>query len=103
METKTVQDPETGHFYETIDKPQTTIKLDRQIDKEALYFIDWSKLKDINDLVLIIASLGISLSPTHPAWSQIEHLMDLDRPIKQGEPQPELKKVELPKLKMVKK
>jgi hypothetical protein len=29
--------------------------------------------------------------------------MDLDRPIKQGEPQPELKKVELPKLKMVKK
>jgi hypothetical protein len=82
---------------------QTTIKLDRQIDKEALYFIDWSKLKDINDLVLIIASLGISLSPTHPAWSQIEHLMDLDRPIKQGEPQPELKKVELPKLKMVKK
>ena len=82
---------------------QTTFKLDRQIDKEALYFIDWSKLKDINDLVLIIASLGISLSPTHPAWSQIEHLMDLDRPIKQGEPQPELKKVELPKLKMVKK
>ena len=81
----------------------TTINLDRQVDKEALYFIDWSKLRDINDLVLIIASLGISLSPTHPAWSQIEHLMDLDRPIKQGEPQPELKKVELPKLKMVKK
>ena len=31
----------------------TTFKLDRQVDKEALYFIDWSKLRDINDLVLI--------------------------------------------------
>ena len=82
----------------------TTFKLDKQIDKEALYFIDWSKLKDINDLVMIIASLGISLSPTHPSWSQIEHLMDLDRPIKQGQPnQPEMKPLELPKLKQIKK
>lgn len=83
---------------------ETTIKLDRQIDKDALYFIDWSKLSDINDLVLIIASLGISLSPTHPAWPQIEHLMDLDRPVKPGQPnQPEMKELQLPKLKMVKK
>lgn len=81
----------------------TTFKLDRQVDKEALYFIDWSKLRDINDLVLIIASLGISLSPTHPAWPQIEHLMDLDRPIKQGEPQPQMKPLDLPKLKQIKK
>jgi len=60
---------------------ETTIKLEKNIDKEALYFIDWDKLKDINDLVLIIASLGISMSPLHPSWPQIEHLMDLDRPI----------------------
>jgi hypothetical protein len=80
----------------------TTINLDRQVDKEALYFIDWSKLKDINDLIMIIASLGISMSPLHPAWSQIEHLMDLSRPIKQGEAQPEMKPIELPKLKQIK-
>jgi hypothetical protein len=82
---------------------KTTIKLDRNIDKDALYFIDWSKLSDINDLILIIASLGISMSPLHPAWSDIEHLMDLDRPVKPGQPnQPEMKKVELPKLKRIK-
>jgi hypothetical protein len=81
----------------------TTIKLDKNIDKDALYFIDWSKLKDINDLIMIIASLGISMSPMHPAWSQIEHLMDLDRPVKPGQPnQPEMKPVELPKLKQIK-
>jgi hypothetical protein len=81
----------------------TTIKLDRNIDKDALYFIDWSKLRDVNDLVLIIASLGISMSPMHPAWEQIEHLMDLSRPVKPGEPQTKMEKIELPKLKMVKK
>ena len=81
----------------------TTIKLDKNIDKDALYFIDWSKLKDINDLIMIIASLGISMSPMHPAWSQIEHLMDLDRPVKPGQPnQTEMKPVELPKLKQIK-
>lgn len=85
-----------------MEKTQTTFKLDRNVDKDALYFIDWAKLKDINDLVLIIASLGISMSPLHPAWNDIEHLMDLDRPVKPGQPQPEMKKMELPKLKRVK-
>ena len=81
----------------------TKITLDKGIDKDALYFIDWSKLKDINDLIMIIASLGISMSPMHPAWSQIEHLMDLSRPVKPGQPnQPEMKPVELPKLKQIK-
>jgi hypothetical protein len=81
----------------------TTIKLDKNIDKDALYFIDWSKLKDINDLIMIIASLGISMSPLHPAWPQIEHLMDLERPVKPGQPnQPEMKPLELPKLKQIK-
>jgi hypothetical protein len=43
------------------------------------------------------------MSPLHPAWSDIEHLMDLDRPVKPGQPnQPEMKKVALPKLKRVK-
>ena len=86
-----------------MNEQKTTITLDKAIDKDALYFIDWSKLKDINDLIMIIASLGISMSPMHPAWKQIEHLMDLDRPVKPGQPnQPEMKPVELPKLKPVK-
>lgn len=82
---------------------ETKISLAKQVDKDALYFIDWSKLKDVNDLVLIIASLGISMSPSHPAWAQIEHLMDLDRPIKPGQPQQEMKEIKLPKLKAINK
>ena len=93
-----------------MEKQTTTFKLDKNIDKDALYFIDWSKLKDMNDLVLIIASLGISMSPMHPAWPQIEHLMDLNRPINTNKMpyEQEFHPVEkadlkLPKLKMVKK
>ena len=82
---------------------QTEIKLaidESKVDKEALYFIDWQKVKNVNDLLLIIASLGMSFSPTHPACEQINFLADLDRPIKQGQVAPEMKDLKLPKLKV---
>lgn len=85
----------------------TTISLaidETKVDKEALYFIDWQKVKSVNDLTLIIASLGMSFSPTHPAWEQLKYLADLDRPVyPNGQaPQPAMKELKLPKLKQVK-
>lgn len=85
-----------------METEQTTIKLaidESKVDKEALYLIDWQKVSNVNDLLLIIASLGVSFSPTHPAWEQIKYLADLDRPIKQGSVQPKLD-LKLPKLKV---
>jgi hypothetical protein len=86
-----------------MEQKETTISLaidESKVDKEALYFIDWQKVKNVNDLLLIIASLGMSFSPTHPAWEQIKFLADLDRPIKQGQVAPEMKELKLPKLKV---
>ena len=82
---------------------ETTISLEGtpKVDQKALYFIDWSQLTNINDLILIIAALGISMSPTHPVWPQIEHLMDLTNPVIPGGAQPELKEIKLPKLKQL--
>lgn len=80
---------------------QTTISLELPVDKDALYFIDWDKVKDVNDLLLIIASLGISFSPMHPAWGQIQHLADLNRPIKPNQPQPKQEEIRLPKLQKI--
>lgn len=71
-----------------------------KVEMDALYFIDWQKVSTVNDLILIIASLGMSFSPTHPAWDQLKSLVDLDRPIKQGQPQPQLKDLKLPQLKV---
>lgn len=80
---------------------KTTIELQREwpaTDKEALYLVDWNEVKSMNDLVLIIASLGVSFSPHHPGWDMIKHLIDYSNPIKPNIPQ-EAKPVNLPKLK----
>lgn len=75
--------------------------LNTEIDKDAVYLIDWSKMEKIEDLILILASIGFSFSPMHPQFPAIKHLLALDQPIKVGQ-KPEEKKLQLPKLKVVK-
>ena len=74
-----------------------------EIDKDSVFLIDWSKMEKIEDLILLLASIGFSFSPMHPQFETIKHLLALDRPIKVGGPKPEQKEIQLPKLKMVKK
>lgn len=71
-------------------------------DPKAVYLIDFSRLESVNDLVLILAAMGISFSPAHPNWSMIEKFANLDNPIypNQGIPQP--KNLNMPKLKTLK-
>jgi len=104
MKTKTVQDPETGHFYETIDRPETTTSLQKQellVDETAVYMVDWSKMTSVNDMVLILASMAIGFPGNHPNIQQLKPFLNLQNPITpQGQPQN--KSVELPKLKTLK-
>ena len=76
------------------------------IDKDSVYLIDWSKLQKVEDLITILAAVGFSFSPMHPQFKNIEHLLDLGRPIKIGNPQQvgqaQEKKLQLPKLKSIK-
>jgi len=101
MKTKTVQDPETGHFYETIDRPETTTSLQKQellVDETAVYMVDWSKMTSVNDMVLILASMAIGFPGNHPNIQQLKPFLNLDNPIK---PQVQTE-VALPKLKTLK-
>lgn len=83
----------------TLDKGS----LDRfgsDVNPDALYFIDFSKLERLEDLILILASIGFSFSPHHPHFELIKPFMNLDNPVlphqlSQGA-KPEIK---LPKLK----
>ena len=50
-------------------------------DPNSLYFIDWSKINNVNDLMIIIAAMGISFSPHHPAWERIKGFVDYSNPI----------------------
>ena len=85
---------------------ETTTQLaGSEINKDALYFVDWNKLKGVEDLVLIFACMGLSFSGTHPHFDKIKHLLDLSNPINPNQPMPQQPKAEdlkLPKLKSIK-
>jgi hypothetical protein len=86
---------------------ETVTKLagsEKELDMESLYLIDFTKINSVNDLVLILASIGFTFSPYHPHFDQLKPFLNLDTPIPNQRPiQPEAKEVKLPKLKNIKK
>jgi hypothetical protein len=74
-----------------------------QIQKDAVYLVDFSKMQRVEDLIMLLAAVGFSFSPQHPQFSNIQHLLDLSRPIQIGNPQQsQQKEIKLPKLKVLK-
>jgi hypothetical protein len=70
------------------------------IDKDSVYLVDFTKCQSVNDMVVILQSVGFSFSPHHPMWEAVKPFVDLDKPIKINQPmQPEAKELKLPKLK----
>ena len=72
------------------------------INKDALYFVNWENLKGVEDLVLIFACMGLSFSGHHPHFETIKHLLDLTNPVNPNQQIPQQPKAEdfkLPKLK----
>ena len=85
---------------------QTKITLagtETKIDPNSIYMVDWSKMQSVNDMVLVLASMAIAFPGSHPNIEGIKHLLNLEQPIPQAQPQPEKKDIKLPKLKMVNK
>ena len=83
---------------------KTTIKLagTKEVDQNALYYIDWSKLENVQDLVTILACIGFSFNPSHPYWNLLEKYVDLDNPIHPNAA-PVKHEIKLPKLKQINK
>ena len=84
---------------------ETTTQLaGTEINKDALYFVDFSKMSGVEDLVLIFASMGLSFSGHHPHFETIKHLLDLTNPVipnQPAPPQPKAEDLKLPKLKQL--
>ena len=73
-----------------------------EVDKNALYLVDFSSFKSVEDLVLVFAAMGLSFSGRHPKFEEIKHLLDLKNPIQPNTPvppQPKEENLRLPKLK----
>lgn len=76
----------------------------KQIDKDAMYVVDFSRITSVNDLVLIFAAMGITFHAQHPMFQAVKDFVDLDNPIypnKPQQPQPQRTEMKLPKLKKV--
>jgi hypothetical protein len=85
-----------------ISYAQTPKEQELQIDENAVYMVDWSKMTSVNDMILILASMAIGFPGNHPNIEQLKPFLNLENPIKQ-QGQPEKKSLDLPKLKNLKK
>jgi hypothetical protein len=70
-----------------------------QIDSNAVYMVDWTKMQSVNDMVLILASMAIGFPGNHPNIEALKPFLNLQSPIKREGQQ---KEVALPKLKGIK-
>jgi hypothetical protein len=52
-----------------------------EVNPNALYAVNWSSLQKVEDLILVLASLGFAFNPQHPHFQTIKHLLDLENPI----------------------
>jgi hypothetical protein len=84
--------------------PVTTITKENkelEVDPKEVYLIDFSKLESVNDLILIIGSMGISFSPSHPHWELVKKFANLENPIYPNQKIQPPSEMKLPKLKKV--
>ena len=87
----------------TLDFGSAPQQQQQQLDENALYLIDFTKITSVNDLVLILASVGFSFSPRHPHFNNIRPFLALDNPIPMNQPVvPKQEEIKLPKLKKIK-
>jgi len=56
--------------------------LDGTPKEEIFYFIDFSKLSNVNDLMKVLASMGFGISNKNPYFAEIKEFLDMDRPVK---------------------
>ena len=77
---------------------QSTLDGTQQINENALYYIDFSKLQRIEDLILILAAIGFTFSPKHPHFELLKPFMNLGAPIFPNQ-QPVKQDIHLPTLK----
>jgi hypothetical protein len=53
----------------------------KEVNPNGYYFIDWTKMSSVQDLVVILAAVGFNFSPSHPHFESIKPLLDLDNPV----------------------
>lgn len=54
---------------------------EKEINKDYAYPVKWSNLKNVNDLIFVLACLGVAFPGNHPQIQDLKQFLDLDSPI----------------------
>lgn len=69
-----------------------------ELKSDHLYMIDFTTLKSVNDLILILANMGIGFPSDHPNIEQLKPFLNLENPISTKQPNfiplPKLEKID---------
>lgn len=52
-----------------------------QINEELFYFVDFSTMEKVEDLILVLASMGFGISNKNPYFEQIKPFLKIDQPM----------------------
>jgi hypothetical protein len=62
----------------------------KKLDPNMGYMVDFTKLKSVNDLVMVLSAMGISFPGNHPLAEHITPFLNLENPFPLQQPkQPE--------------
>jgi len=56
-------------------------RLDGTPADNAFYFVDYTKLKSVEDLILILGAVGFNFHTSHPHFDLVKPFLDLENPI----------------------
>lgn len=77
---------------------KSTLEPKTELLPNHLYMVDWSNLTSVNDLIFILASMGIGFPSDHPNIEQLKPFLNLRNPISTQNPNPsgipQLKKID---------
>jgi hypothetical protein len=57
-----------------------TKKID--LDQELFYFVEWSKVQNVEQMVLILQAMGFGISSKHVHFESIKEFLNLDYPVR---------------------
>lgn len=70
------------NLQETTGSLDLETSVNKTTNEEVFYFIDFSKLKSVEDLVTVMAAMGFGLSNKHFQFENIKQFLDLNRPVR---------------------
>lgn len=75
---------------------KSTLEGNNQIKPDYGYMVDFTKLQNVNDLVMVLSAMGISFPGSHPFIEQLKPFLNLENafPLNPQSEEIKLKKID---------